>query len=192
VELNAVGDLVLVEPDSMRALADPIRLALFDSLRRDGPASGVELAARSERPREEVRGHLGELLRFGFVTCDDPDGDGSQWRATGKGIVFEVPDDPDGQAAARRLTNVMLLTYLDLPRRWLADDEPQLELDWVRAAGMFNARVTLTAAELHEVQARLETILEPYLNREHPDVPVGAASVRILSYFMPEAAARAD
>jgi DNA-binding transcriptional ArsR family regulator len=190
VELNAVGDLVLVDPDSMRALADPFRLALFDWLRRDGPATGVELAARSDTPRAEVRAHLDELQRVGFVTCDDPDGDGSRWRALGKGIVFEVPDDPDGQEAARQLTNVMLLSYVDLPRRWLDEDEPQLELDWVRAAGMFNARMTLTPAELHEVQAGLETLFEPYITREPADVPDGAASVRILSYFMPEA--RAD
>ncbi len=177
-QLNAVGDLVLTDAAAMRALADPVRLALHDRLRRHGPATEVELQALAPNPEA----HLEELERVGLVTRDD---DG-RWSTIGKGFVFEIPDDPEGQAAARELTNVMLLSYVDLPRRWVADDEPRLALDWVRAAGLFNARVTLTPDELRSVQEDLERLLEPYLTREAEAAPAGAGPVRILSYFMPE------
>ena len=80
----------------------------------------------------------------------------------------------------------MYLRYADLPERWVADEEPGLEVDWARAAGMFNARVTVTPDELRGIQEELELLLGPYLARDAVDTPEHARRVRILSYFMPE------
>jgi hypothetical protein len=171
--VNTVGDLVLTDPEAMRALADPARLALHDRLRREGPATAEELGA------DEAQ--LEELEHHGLV-ARSADG----WSAVGKGFVFEIPEDPDGQEAARQLSNTMLLSYAELPGRWVADDEPRLDLDWVRASGLFNARVAITPDELRGVQERLEELLEPFITRTA--VPEEAAPVRILAYFLPEAA----
>jgi hypothetical protein len=176
--VNAVGDLVLTDPRAMRALAEPARLALLDRLRRDGPATAAELSAQ--------RSHLEELERFGFVARVEVAGE-SGWKAVAKGFVFEIPDDPEGQAAARQLSNVMMESYVDLPRRWIAEDEPRLELDSARAAGLFNARVTVTPDELRGLQNGLERLLEPFITRESVDVPTGAGPARILAYFLPQA-----
>jgi DNA-binding Lrp family transcriptional regulator len=184
--VNAVGDLVLTEARELLALADPLALALADRLRREGRASTAQLSIELEATEPEVETRLDELEAVGIVVRDD--GDVDDWRAVGTGFVFEIPDDPDGQTAARRLTNVMLLQYVDLPRRWVADDEPRLELDWARAAGLFNAGVALTPDELHSVQASLEDLLAPYLTREADATPDAARRVRVLAYFMPEPA----
>ena len=82
----------------------------------------------------------------------------------------------------------MLANYADLPTAWVREDEPKLELEWARAAGLFNARVDLTAEELRGLQADLERLLESCTTRSSEDVPAGAAAVRILAYFLPEAA----
>jgi DNA-binding transcriptional ArsR family regulator len=179
--VNPVGDLVLTDPRAMRALAHPGRLALLDTLRREGEATAAELASDSSESPTAIEAHLGELERYGLVTRS---GDG--WSEVGKGFVFEVPDDPVGQAAARELSNVMLLHYVDLPRHWVAEDEPRLQLDWVRAAGLLNARVRITADELQEIQEELERLLARVITRRPDEVPAGAAPVRILSYFLPE------
>jgi DNA-binding transcriptional ArsR family regulator len=181
IELNAVGDVVLRDAEAMRALADPLRLDLLDRIRRSGAATIDELAG-ADTSAAEVAEHLSELRRVGFVTVED-----DRWSAVGNGLVFEIPDEPDGQAAARQLTNVMLLKYADLPRRWVQEHEPALDVDWARAAGMFNARLTLTADELRELQEELERWIEPFVNRGAEAVPAGAAPVRILGYFLPEA-----
>ena len=62
MEVNAVGDLVLADPESMRAIADPFRLALLDRLRRGGPATDAELASviREAVWRKELKHHVGE------------------------------------------------------------------------------------------------------------------------------------
>jgi DNA-binding transcriptional ArsR family regulator len=179
--VNPVGDLVLTDPDGMRALAHPGRLALLDRLRREGEASAAQLASDGAESPAEIEEHLAELEQFGLVARSE-----GRWSAVGKGFVFEVPEDPVGQAAARELSNVMLLHYVDLPRRWVAEQEPRLDLEWVRAAGLLNARVRITADELRELQDELERLLAPVIARRPDEVPDGAAPVRILSYFLPE------
>ena len=180
-KLNAVGDLVLTDPRAMQALADPFRLALHDHLRRHGPATAADLAAHLDSTEPAVEEHLRELEACGLVKRDD------RWEAVGKGFVFEIPDDAEGQAAARALSRVMLLQYVDLPRRWVAEDEPRLALDWARAVGLFNARVTVTPDELRGLQEGLEQLLEAFLTRDPADRPRDASEVRILGYFMPAA-----
>jgi hypothetical protein len=184
--VNAVGDLVLTEARELLALADPLALALTDCLRRKGAASTAQLSIELEATEPDVEARLDELAAVGIIVRDDDEE--NSWRSAANGFVFEILDDPDGQAAARRLTNVMLLQYVDLPRRWVAADEPRLELDWVRAAGMFNAGVALTPDELRSVQAGLEDLLTPYLTRQADAAPLDARRVRILAYFLPEAA----
>jgi len=171
-ELNAVGDVVLTEPAEMRALADPARLSLLDRLRREG---SVAMDAEAEE-------HLRALEDVGLVERDE----NGRWRAVGRGVFFEIPEDPAGAAAARALSNVMLLQYAGLPGRWVDEDEPRLDLEWARSAGLFNARVRMTSDELRELQEALERLLAPLFDR---DPPAGAAHVRVLSYFLPEPAA---
>ena len=179
MEINAAGDLVLTDPAAMWALADSTRLTLHDCLRRDGPSSVAELAESLDLDADDVDTSLVVLEEAGLVEHS-----GERWSVLGQGVFFEIPDDPEGQQAARQLSNTMLLQYADLPRRWVADSEPRLAPEWARAAGLFNARLSLTADELREVQERLEELLEPYLARD--DLPGGADTVRILAYFLPQ------
>src|SRR5919204_4532030 len=183
-KLNDVGDVVLEDPRAMRALAEPARLALHDTLRRDGPARTSELAARLGAEPLATAAHLEALEEVGLVECTGPER--ASWAAVGKGIFFEIPEAGEGQSAARQLSNAMLLQYADLPRRWVTDDEPQLPLEWARAAGLFNASLLVSPDELRHVQEVLETALEPYLTRQPAAAPADAAHVRVLGYFMPE------
>ncbi|TCO12839.1 helix-turn-helix protein [Kribbella steppae] len=180
VEVNEVGDMVLTEAAAMRALADPVRLALMDRLTRHGTATTAELAAHAGIEAEAASGHVEKLVEVGLVLSD---GDG--WRALGRGIYFEVPESgtKEVQVAARELANAMLLSNERLPRDWVEGTEPRLELEWARAAGLFNAGLSVTADELNTIQADLETLLTPYLNRTDP--PADSRRVRILAYFLP-------
>jgi predicted transcriptional regulator len=96
VQVNEVGDLVLTDPAAMRALAAPGAMALLDRLRRAGPASAAELAPHAGEETAELEEQLERLEPFGFVERTD-----GRWRAVGRGVFFEIPEDPEGQAAAR-------------------------------------------------------------------------------------------
>jgi hypothetical protein len=116
----------------MRVLADASRLALHDLLHRRGPATLDDLAPLLQAEPGAIAEDLKALEDVELV---ERLGAEERWAAVGKGIAFEIPEDPDGQRAARRLSNVMLLQYVDLPRRWVSEDEPRLPLEWARAPG---------------------------------------------------------
>jgi DNA-binding transcriptional ArsR family regulator len=180
--LNAVGDLVLTEAEELRALADPARLTLFDLVRREGPITAEALAGKEGVDPTSLDADLRALESHGLI---EPDGD-TYWTAAVRGIYFEIPEEAEAQLAARALSNVMLAKYASLPIAWVEDAEPQLDLEWARAAGLFNVRAHVTADELRTIQEDLERLLEPYTNRPEGERPGGTAPVRIMAYFMPE------
>ena len=173
---------MLTERDEFRALADPVRLDLFDLVRRDGPVD-LDLACdRVSLPADVVSDHLQQLAYVGLIDCDAT----GRWNTEARGIYFEIPDRPDAQRAARDLSNIMLVRYGSLPFDWVHEVEPQLDLTWARAAGLFNARVELAPDELRRLQEDLEQLLEPFSNRPARERPPDAAPVRITAYFLPE------
>ncbi|MFK4089818.1 hypothetical protein ACI2LF_37250 [Kribbella sp. NPDC020789] len=180
VRVNEVGDMVLTSAASMRVLAEPVRLAMTDRLTRHGAATTAELAEALGIEAEDAAGHAGRLAEVGLVKQD-----GDRWEACGRGIFFEIPPDGDVevQQAARALSSAMLLSYEHLPRQWVEQTEPELELDWARSAGLFNAGMWLTAEELRKVQEDLEVLLMPYLQRKEPTPD--SRRVRMLAYFLP-------
>jgi hypothetical protein len=184
--LNAVGDLVLDDPRALRALADPKRLTLFDLVRREGTATSATLARVADRDRPSVENDLRELESLGLIEEIAGVHGEAAWSTPAKGIYFEIPEDPEGQAAARQLSNTMLAKYAGLPPAWVREQEPKLAGAWAREVGLFNARVRLTPDELHRIQEGLERLIEPFTARSTAGIPAGVAPVRILAFFMPE------
>ena len=182
--LNAVGDLVLTELDELRALADPVRLDLFDLVRRAGPLAVANAADRLGLSVDVAASHLRALSAAGLIE-QDAAGD---WSTEARGIYFEIPDEREAQRAARELSNTMLVKYGSIPSEWVSHIEPRLDVAWARAAGLFNARTELTPDELRRLQEDLERLLQPFTNRPAEDRPANAASVRITAYFLPEPA----
>jgi hypothetical protein len=81
----------------------------------------------------------------------------------------------------------MFLRYHNLPQAWLERDEPHLEPDWRQESGLANTRVTITLDELRRVEAEIENVLAPYVQRGADGAPPGARGVRMMRYVMPEA-----
>jgi len=180
--LNSVGDVVLTEVAELRALADPVRLDLFDLVRRDGPLGVEDACGRLGLAPETASSHLRQLADAGLI---DRDATG-RWSTDARGIYFEIPEEPEAQRAARELSNTMLVRYGSLPAEWVRRVEPLLDVTWARAAGLFNARIELTPNEVSRLQEDLEQLLEPFTNRPADDRPVDASPVRIAAYFLPE------
>ena len=181
-KLNAVGDVVLTEANELRALADPVRLDLFDLVRREGPVAAEDACACLGLSAEAAAGHLCALADAGLI---DRDGAG-KWSTQARGIYFEIPDEPEAQQAARELSNTMLVKYASAPSEWVRRVEPLLDVAWAREAGLFNARPELAPDELRRLQEDLERLLEPFVNRAPEKRPADAAPVRIMAYFLPE------
>jgi DNA-binding transcriptional ArsR family regulator len=186
---NRFGDFEITDPQALRALAHPVRLAILDRLQRQGPATATQLSPHVGATPSVVSWHLRHLATFRLVK--DWDGATSKrerwWQASARGFRFNLPEDTEGQSAARQLQGEMFAQYGGVPQQWLLDDEPRLDARWRRLAGMANTRVLVTADELRELEDAIEKLLAPFVRRkEKKKVPEGVRGVRLLRYAMPE------
>lgn len=188
---NRLGDIEITDPQAMRALAHPVRLAILERLQRHGPATATQLAPDVGATPSVTSWHLRHLAGFGLVRDAEPGPDRRQrrWEAVARGFRFEVPDDPDneeGRSAARVLSQEMFLRSGDLPNRWAAEVEPKLEPAWRRLAGLANTRVVVSADELAAIEDGIERVLAPYVTRDEAARPADGRGVRLLRYALPE------
>lgn len=185
---NPYGDLEITDPQALRALAHPTRLAILGRLQRHGPATATQLSPHVGASPSVVSWHLRHLARFGLVK--DWDGMTSKrergWQAAARGFRFEMSEDAEGQSAARQLQSQMFAQYADQPLQWLQRDEPRLPVSWQRLAGMSNTRVMLTETELRDLEGSIEELIAPFVRRTKEEAPQGARSVRMMRYVLPE------
>ncbi len=185
---NRYGDFEITDPQALRALAHPVRLALLGRLQRHGPATATQLSPHVGATPSVVSWHLRHLASFGLVK-DWEGATGKRerwWQAVAKGFRFNLPGDAEGRQAAHQLQDAMFAQAAQLPQQWLARDEPRLSATWQRLGGMANTRIVVTAKELRELENAIEKLLAPYVRRKDREPPAGARGVRLLRYTMPE------
>jgi DNA-binding transcriptional ArsR family regulator len=188
---NHLGDVEITDPRAMRALAHPVRLAILEILRRNGPATATQLAPEVGATPSVTSWHLRHLAAFGLVRDAEPGPDRRQrrWEAVGRGFRFESPEgDEIGAAAARALTQEMFQRHADLPQRWVTEVEPHLSPQWRRLGGLADTQVFLSAEELGAIEDAIERVLAPYVTRGADERPAGSRRVRLMRYVLPEAA----
>lgn len=177
---NPHGDLVLTDLDALRAVAEPESYVLLRRLQREGSASVERLAADLGASTDQLCARLDVLA--GHRIVEESDG---AWRAVSTGLLIDVPDDAESQAAARLITTQMVREAAALPANWWDVDEPRLPHEWRQAAGVLNMGLWLTSDELQALSDRFEELTAPYAKRtEHPD---GERRVCVQVYLMPGA-----
>src|SRR5215472_13951983 len=98
----------LTDPETMRALAHPARIALWQHLLLEGPATATECAPVAALSPSACSYHLRQLARFGFVEQDQAaaaNGRERPWRAVVSSTTVEELDDPVALMAAKLLNS---------------------------------------------------------------------------------------
>jgi DNA-binding transcriptional ArsR family regulator len=187
---NPLGDVSVTDPQAMRALAHPVRLAVLSYLQRNGPATATQLAPHVGATPSVTSWHLRHLATFGLVLDADPSevpGDRRQrwWKAAARGFRVQVGESDEAVAAALVLADQLV----DVARRqvetWLTETAPGLDHAWARVAGVSNTGLVVTAAELEELEDEIDVLLGRYVMRPDRDVPADARPVRVLRHFLP-------
>jgi DNA-binding transcriptional ArsR family regulator len=187
---NPFGDLQVTDPQAMRALAHPVRLAILSFLQRNGPATATVLSPHVGATPSVTSWHLRHLAGFGLVTDADPaevPGDRRQrwWKARARGFSVTVGDDPESQVAARALGEQLAVAAQQQVGEWIAEVGPHLPPEWLKVSGVSNTSVPLTTEELAELTRRIDELIAPYVHRAEGDAPAGARIVRILRHYLP-------
>ncbi|TDD21857.1 ArsR family transcriptional regulator [Kribbella turkmenica] len=187
---NPYGDFEITDPQAMRALAHPVRLAALGRLQRNGPATATQLSEHVGASPSVTSWHLRHLANFGLVVDEpSPDGDRRQrwWKSVARGFRYEMPDTPEGVEAGRLLRAEMMNQALEAAQQWLVETESGLDPEWDRLAGSANTRLVLTAAEAEAIEDAIEQLLAPYVHRGAEGAPANARAVRYLRISLPEA-----
>ena len=190
---NPYGDFEITDPQAMRALAHPVRLAALSWLQRHGPATATQLSEHVGASPSVTSWHLRHLATFGLVVDRPPPDGGSDrrqrwWSAVSHGFRFDMPDTPEGTAAGRLLRAEMMNQVLGAVRQWLTETEPGLDPEWSRVAGSANTLLVVTRAEAEAIEDAIEQLLAPYVQRRDAgDSPADARPVRHLRMSLPEA-----
>ncbi len=188
---NPYGDFEITDPQAMRALAHPVRLAALSWLQKNGPATATQLSEHVGASPSVTSWHLRHLATFGLVV-DGPPPSGSDrrqrwWSAVARGFRYEMPDTPEGAEAGRLLRAEMMNQALEMAQDWLAETEPTLDPEWSRLAGSANTRLTLTRDEAEAIESAIEQIMAPYVQRGDDGAPPDARHIRVIRMSLPEA-----
>ncbi|MGC4942851.1 ArsR/SmtB family transcription factor [Kribbella sp. DT2] len=189
---NPYGDFEVTDPQAMRALAHPVRLAALSYLQKNGPATATQLSEHVGASPSVTSWHLRHLAGFGLVTDGPPpDGVGDRrqrwWQAVARGFRYEMPDTPEGAEAGRLLRAEMMNQALETAQQWLVETEPTLDPEWNRSAGGANTLLHVTRDELESLENAIEDLLAPYVQRGPQGAPAEARPVRHLRMLLPEA-----
>lgn len=178
----------LTDPRALRAVAHPIRLELLGLLRRSGPLTATEAAARIGESPASCSFHLRQLAKYGLVE-EAGGGRGRQrpWRATAQLTSWPLAvDDDDRQEAAAMLSRVVVERYFGQAIEWLGRrrSEPR---EWAEVSDIGDRILYATPEELHELDERISELLDGFLERmEDPAKrPAGARPVNLIQLVLP-------
>jgi predicted ArsR family transcriptional regulator len=177
----------LTDPETMRALAHPARIVLWQHLGLEGPATATECAAVAGLSPSACSYHLRQLARYGFVEQDlgaAANGRERPWRVKVTSTRIEDLDDPVAVMAARLLEHSLDEHQAQIRRRYLASED-EYPAQWRSAAGADRTVLYLTAAELAELREQIRALYAPLIRLAGHERPEGARPVQGAIEFIP-------
>jgi DNA-binding transcriptional ArsR family regulator len=180
----------LTDPNDLKAVAHPLRIAILEALTLHGPMTATELGERLGESPSNCSWHLRKLAEHGFVT-EAEGGTGRQrpWQSAHTGMQWDDPgpdDDADVSVAGQALTRMLL--DRELGRLLTAvDRRPHDDETWRDAASITQSAMWLTADELAEVNRAITDLLMTRRERlEHPGLrPEGSRLCAFMAWGVP-------
>lgn len=179
----------LTDPQAMRALAHPVRIALIEVLSLAGPLTATEAGERIGESPTTCSFHLRQLAKYGFVEEAGPGrGRSRPWRMTRIGMTFaNSSDDPEVELAAGALSRLLRERQLARYQTW-HETRSSYPKEWREAAHDGEYLFYLTLDELRALDRELTELLLPRFRERLTDPsarPKGAVPVEVLLFAYP-------
>ncbi|RLP93252.1 helix-turn-helix transcriptional regulator [Micromonospora sp. CV4] len=182
--------MTISDPQVMRALAHPARIAIMEYLSsRDDGGTATECAEIAGLSPSATSYHLRALAKFGLIEQAPSRGDARErvWRTFSSNWMADAGRDagPDGRAAEQALVEAHAARDMERARDWSrrAGEEPA---EWYDVALFSDTLLLLTPEEMAGVNEAVLAVLEPYRQRNRrTDPPAGARAVSVQYHVVP-------
>jgi len=176
----------LTDAQTLRALAHPVRVALYEELALGGAMTATEVGKRIGETATTCSFHLRQLAKYGFVEeAGGGKGRARPWRLTALGWDIPVAHDPGTQVAGDAVLRLSRERAFARYQRW-QETKAAHPRDWQEAADDSEYVTYLTTEELKQVKQELHAVLERFWERlaDPARRPPGALPVEtlLLSY----------
>jgi DNA-binding transcriptional ArsR family regulator len=186
------------DPERIRALAHPLRLAILDLLDDEGQATATRCAEVTGESVASCSFHLRMLAKYGFVEPAERTGREKPWKpvASTRNSRYD-PEQPGSLRAAGELARLVVDREATRVKQWI-DSAVHESPEWVLASLLTKSSFWATPEELNELSRELEAITDRFEGRSaHPELrPEGARPARFFGVvnadpFEPASAASA-
>ncbi|RIQ21230.1 ArsR/SmtB family transcription factor [Jiangella rhizosphaerae] len=177
-----------IDATTLRGLAHPLRVQLYDALVTYGPATATMLAARFGESTGSTSYHLRQLAKHGFVEEDPQRGAGREryWRAYPGGSEldsYELAGGASGEAA-RLVVDEFQRAQTARLEHWLTTGYLQVPREWGQATVNSTSHLRLLPEELARLGAELTAVVDAWhervAGRDDADAPDDDAGARIV------------
>jgi DNA-binding transcriptional ArsR family regulator len=183
------------DPQTMRALAHPVRVALMELLGLQGPMTATEAGERIGETPTTCSFHLRQLAKYGFVEeAGGGRGRARPWRLSTFGMRLSAGEDSESELALAAVSHLFRERALTRYRSWL-EGRGAYPRAWRQAAGEGEFIFYLTASELDALSEELYQLLGPRFRQRLTDPskrPPGSIAVEMLVLSYPIEAAPPD
>ncbi|GAQ57259.1 winged helix-turn-helix domain-containing protein [Streptomyces acidiscabies] len=187
-------DRRITDVGTLKALAHPLRSALYRGLTVARVATASQLAEQVDEAVSLVSYHLRKLAEHGLIEEAEPqstDGRERWWQRTSDGLRIhdaDFRDAPEAAAAHTAASRLFFEQRADMYRRFL-DQRAHWSAEWNAAVESSESNLRLTAAELSELNREVLALLQRYDERgraaEAAGDTEGRENVQIHTYAFP-------
>ncbi|WP_073946158.1 ArsR/SmtB family transcription factor [Streptomyces kebangsaanensis] len=175
---------------SLRGLAHPLRMQLLTALRRGGPATASQLAAKLGESSGATSYHLRQLAAHGFVEDAPEHGKGRErwWRAAHGGVSLDgtllKDPDPEVRGAADLFLHELANQRTQELATWLGTRSDWSEA-WTRASDLSDWTLRLTPELARELGEKMHELVESYRALAPADGTPDTERVRVHTHVFP-------
>jgi len=180
----------VLDTGALKALAHPLRIAIYDILSQFGPQTASSLAVQLGESSGSTSYHLRALARHDLIREVPDRGTARErwWERPIGGVSFANPDamrTPSGRAATQVVMsefferrNRQLRHYLDTD--FVVESEP-----WREAAMISTATARLTATQLRELSERIGALIDETVDHYRNQQGEGVRTVSMRADLFP-------
>ncbi|HEU4808572.1 MAG TPA: helix-turn-helix domain-containing protein [Homoserinimonas sp.] len=174
----------VVDLDSLKALAHPLRVQIFDALSMYGPATASGLAERLGESSGATSYHLRQLEKHAFV--QEVVGKGTErerwWERAPGGVTVEpgdFADSPSGREASRMVIREWGAARERLLRAFEERGYDELPAEWVAASMVSSSNYRLTVDQLADFRDRYMAMIDEFHEKFRGQSVPGSRPVQI-------------